>query len=61
VLKGIFRPGRGEGTGGWRRLYNEKLHNLYSSPNKQYEGNQIENVTDWTCSKKILDKKLMQN
>jgi hypothetical protein len=20
-------------TGGWRRLYNEELHNLYSSPN----------------------------
>jgi hypothetical protein len=20
-------------TGGWRKLYNEELHNLYSSPN----------------------------
>jgi hypothetical protein len=33
VLRGIFGPGRGEGTGGWRRLYNEKLHNLYSLSN----------------------------
>jgi hypothetical protein len=33
VLKGIFRPGRGEGTEGWRRLYYEKLYNLYSLPN----------------------------
>jgi hypothetical protein len=23
-----------EVTGGWRKLHNEKLHNLYSSPNK---------------------------
>jgi hypothetical protein len=32
VLKGIFRPKGVEGTGGWRGLYNEELHNLYSSP-----------------------------
>jgi GH43 family beta-xylosidase len=22
-----------EGTGGWRKLHNEELHNLYSTPN----------------------------
>jgi hypothetical protein len=33
VLKRIFGPKRDEVTGGWRRLYNEELHNLYSSPN----------------------------
>jgi hypothetical protein len=33
VLRRIFRPKRGEWTGGWRKLHNEKLHNLYSSPN----------------------------
>jgi hypothetical protein len=33
VLKRIFRPKRGEVTGGWRKLRNEELHNLYSSPN----------------------------
>jgi hypothetical protein len=29
----IFRPRRDEVTGGWRKLHNEELHNLYSSPN----------------------------
>jgi hypothetical protein len=28
----IFGQKRDEGTGGWRKLYNEELHNLYSSP-----------------------------
>jgi hypothetical protein len=28
----MFRPKRDEVTGGWRKLHNEKLHNLYSSP-----------------------------
>jgi hypothetical protein len=32
VLKRIFGPKRGEVTGGWKKLYNEELHNLYSSP-----------------------------
>jgi hypothetical protein len=33
VLRRIFGPKRVEEAGGWRRLYNEKLHNLYVSPN----------------------------
>jgi hypothetical protein len=32
VLRGIFGPKRNEVTGGWRKLHNEELHNLYSSP-----------------------------
>jgi hypothetical protein len=28
----IFGPKRDEVTGGWRKLHNEGLHNLYSSP-----------------------------
>jgi hypothetical protein len=28
----IFGPKRDKETGGWRKLYNEELHNLYSSP-----------------------------
>jgi hypothetical protein len=28
----IFGPKRGEVTGVWRKLHNEELHNLYSSP-----------------------------
>jgi hypothetical protein len=36
VLRKIFGPKRDEVTGGWRggwrKLHNEKFHNLYSSP-----------------------------
>jgi hypothetical protein len=32
VLKNIFEPKRDEGTGEWRKLHNEELHDLYSSP-----------------------------
>jgi hypothetical protein len=32
VLRRIFGPKRDEVTGEWRKLYNEDLHNLYSSP-----------------------------
>jgi hypothetical protein len=32
VLRSIFRPKRDEVTGGWRKLHNEELHNLYSTP-----------------------------
>jgi hypothetical protein len=31
VLRTIFGPKRNEVTGGWRKLHNEELHNLYSS------------------------------
>jgi hypothetical protein len=32
VLRRIFGPKRDEVTGGWRKLHNEELYNLYSSP-----------------------------
>jgi hypothetical protein len=32
VLRRILGPKRNEGTGEWRRLHNEKLYTLYSSP-----------------------------
>jgi hypothetical protein len=32
VLRRIFGPKRDEVTGGWRKLQNEELHGLYSSP-----------------------------
>jgi hypothetical protein len=32
VLKMIFGPKRDEVTGEWRKLHNEELHHLYSSP-----------------------------
>jgi hypothetical protein len=33
VLRRIFGPKRDEVAGGWRRLHNEELHNLYASLN----------------------------
>jgi hypothetical protein len=33
VLRKIFGPKRDGATGDWRKLHNEELHNLYSSPN----------------------------
>jgi hypothetical protein len=32
VLRRIFGPEREEVAGGWRRLHNEELHNLYAPP-----------------------------
>jgi hypothetical protein len=33
VLRRIFGPKRDEVIGGWRKLHNEELHDLYPSPN----------------------------
>jgi hypothetical protein len=33
VLRRIFGPKRDVVIGGWRKLHNEELHNLYFSPN----------------------------
>ena len=32
VLRKLFGPKRDEGTGKWRKLHNEELNDLYSSP-----------------------------
>jgi hypothetical protein len=34
VMGRIFGPKRDEVTGDWRKLHNEELHKLYSSPNQ---------------------------
>jgi hypothetical protein len=34
VLRRIFGPKKDGVTGGWRKLHNEELHNLYSSSSK---------------------------
>jgi hypothetical protein len=33
VLRKVFGPKRDEVTGEWRKLHNEELNDLYSSPN----------------------------
>jgi hypothetical protein len=33
VLRVIFGPKRDEVTGEWRKLHNDELHDMYSSPN----------------------------
>ena len=33
MLRRIFGPKRDEATGKWRKLKNEELNDLYSSPN----------------------------
>jgi hypothetical protein len=33
MLRRIFGPKRDEVAGGWRKLHNEELNDLYSSPN----------------------------
>jgi hypothetical protein len=33
LLRRIFGPKKDEALGGWRKLHNEELHNLYPSPN----------------------------
>jgi hypothetical protein len=33
MLRRIFGPKRDEILGGWRKLHDKELHNLYSSPN----------------------------
>jgi hypothetical protein len=34
VLRGVCGPKRQEVTGEWRKLHNEKLHDLYCSPTR---------------------------
>jgi hypothetical protein len=41
VLRRIFGPKRDEVTGGWRKPYNEELHNLYSSPNRMIKSRRM--------------------
>jgi hypothetical protein len=41
VLRRIFGPKRDEVTGGWRKMHNEELHNLYSLPIGMIKGDEM--------------------
>jgi hypothetical protein len=41
VLRRIFGPKRDEVTGDWRKLHNEELHSLYSSPNRMIKSRRM--------------------
>ena len=45
MLRKIFGPRRDEVTGEWRRLHNEELNDLYSSPNIM----RVINEMGWPC------------
>jgi hypothetical protein len=57
VLRRIFRPRRDEETGGWRKLDNEELHKLYSSPSiiRMIKGRRGMHVGYWWESRKKRD------
>jgi hypothetical protein len=48
VLRRIFGPKRDEVTGEWRKLHNEELYNLYSSPDiiRQVKANEVGEACD---------------
>jgi hypothetical protein len=47
VLRTIFVPKREEVVEGWRKLHNEELHNLYSSPSINYGDKIILDLMWW--------------
>jgi len=49
MLRRIFGPRRDEVTGEWRRLHNEELNDLYSSPNIVRVIKIEKNEMGWAC------------
>ena len=51
VLRRIFGPRRAEVTGEWKRLHNEELNDLYSSPNivRVIKSKIEKNEMGWAC------------
>jgi hypothetical protein len=38
VMKRVFGPKKEEVRGGWRKIHNEELHNLYASTGSSAQG-----------------------
>jgi hypothetical protein len=59
VLRRIFGPKREEVAGGWRRLHNEELYNLYTSPNiiRVIKSRRMR----WACSTYGRDEECIRN
>jgi hypothetical protein len=57
VLRRIFGPKRDDVMGEWRKLHNEELHNLYSSPDiiRQVKANEVGGTcgTHWRGEKSV--------
>jgi hypothetical protein len=60
VLRGIFGPNREEVAGGWRRLHNEELHDLYTSQNIMRVIKSRRIKMGGTCSTHGRDEKCIQ-
>jgi hypothetical protein len=60
VLRRIFGPKRDELTGQWRKLHNEELHNLYSSPDYYYADQIEENEVGGPCGTHERGEKCVQ-
>jgi hypothetical protein len=59
----IFGPKRDEVTGEWRKLHNEELHNLYSSPDiiRQGKASQVKaNEVGGACGTRGRGEKSVQ-
>jgi hypothetical protein len=60
VLRRIFVPKRDEVTGEWRKLHNEELHNLYSSPDIIRQSQVKANEVGGACGTHGRGKKSVQ-
>jgi hypothetical protein len=63
VLRKIFGPKGDEVTGEWRKLHNEELHNLYSSPDiiRQIKSSQVKaNEVSGACGTRGRREKIVQ-
>jgi hypothetical protein len=60
VLRRIFRSKRDEVMGEWRKLHNEKLHILYSSPNIIRQIKSLEIEVGRTCGVHGTGKECVQ-